>query len=67
MKLEYYCKDHNILCCAACISKIEGKGNSQHKDCNICFIEDIKEEKKRNLKENIIFLEKLSNNFYEYN
>ena len=24
-KFEFYCKDHNILCCAACISKIELK------------------------------------------
>ena len=61
LKLEYYCKNHNILCCAACISKIEGKGNGKHKDCNICFIEEIKDEKKRNLKDNMIFLEKLSN------
>ena len=45
-KLEYYCKNHNILCCAACIAKIEGKGNGQHKNCDICFIENIKEEKK---------------------
>ena len=43
--LEYYCKTHNILCCAACISKIKGRGNGQHTDCNVCFIEEIKEEK----------------------
>ena len=45
-ELGYYCKNHNILCCSACISKIRGKGNGEHKDCDICFIEDIKEEKK---------------------
>ena len=44
-KLQYFCKNHNKLCCAACISKLEGKGNGQHKDCNICFIENAKEEK----------------------
>ena len=64
-KLEYFCKNHNILCCAFCITKIEGHGNGQHKNCEVCFIEDIKEEKKNRLKENIIILEKLSNNFEE--
>ena len=24
-KLEFYCKDHNILCCVACISKYKEK------------------------------------------
>ena len=47
-ELEYYCKNHNQLCCVGCISKIKGKGNGQHTDCNICFIEDIKEIKKKN-------------------
>ena len=41
-KLSYFCKTHNQLCCAACISKIKGKGNGQHTDCDIVFIEDIK-------------------------
>ena len=48
--LDFYCKTHNVLCCAACISKIKMKGNGQHTDCNVCIIEDIKEEKKRNWK-----------------
>ena len=61
-KLNYFCRKHNMLCCAACITKIKGKGNGQHTDCNICYIEDIKDEKKKKLKENIIRLEKLSNN-----
>ena len=26
-KLEYFCKNHNILCCVFCITKIEGHGN----------------------------------------
>ena len=25
-RLQYYCKDHNQLCCASCITKIKGKG-----------------------------------------
>ena len=61
IKLQYYCKDHNILCCSACIAKIEGEGNGQHKDCNVCFIKNIKNEKKNNLNKNIKYLEDLSN------
>ena len=26
-KLEYFCKNHNQLCCMACIAKIKGEGN----------------------------------------
>ena len=59
--LDYFCKSHNVLCCAACISKIKGKGNGQHADCDICFIENIKEVKKNKLKDNIKLLEDLSN------
>lgn len=59
-ELYYYCKTHNILCCAVCISKIKGKGNGQHSDCVICFIEDIKNEKKNILNENIKNLEEFS-------
>ena len=61
-KLDYYCKNHNELCCANCVTKIKGKGNGQHKDCEVCFIENIKEEKKSKLKENIKYLEDLSYN-----
>ena len=61
--LEYYCRTHNILCCAACISKIKGRGNGQHTDCNVCFIEEIKEEKKNKLNQNIKLLQNLSNTF----
>ena len=59
-ELEYLCKNHNILCCAACLSKINSKGNGQHKDCDVCNLEDIKEEKKNKLNENIKYLEDLS-------
>jgi len=61
-KLEFYCKNHNQLCCVACISKIETKGYGQHKNCHICIIEDIEEEKKNKIKDNIKYLEDLSNN-----
>ena len=59
--LDYFCKNHNTLCCAACISKIKGKRNGQHSDCDICFIENISNEKRKKLKDNIKLLENLSN------
>ena len=65
VKLDYYCKIHNKLCCAFCICKIKGNGNGQHNDCDICFINDIKEEKKSKLKDNIKSLEELSNKLDE--
>ena len=59
IELEYYCKNHNILCCAKCISKIKDKGFGQHSECDICFIEDFEEEKKNKMNENINILEDL--------
>ena len=59
-KLEYFCKNHNLLCCAACIAKIKGKGNGEHKDCDVCFIKKIKKDKKETLNTNLKFLEELS-------
>ena len=38
-ELEYFCKTHNQLCCAACIAKIKKKENGKHKDCDVCIIE----------------------------
>ena len=64
-KLIYFCKDHNQLCCAACLCKINKNGDGQHKDCNVSSIEDIKEEKKNKLIENIKCLEGLENKFNE--
>ena len=61
-KLEFYCKNHNKLCCSSCITKIKTNGFGQHKDCDVCILQDIKEEKKNKLKDNIKFLEDLSNN-----
>ena len=59
--LDYFCKNHNELCCAKCIVKIKSKGNGQHSNCDVCEIEDIIDEKKNNLKNNIKILEDLSN------
>ena len=59
-RLDFFCKDHNILCCTACLCKINKNGVGKHKDCNVCLIEDIKEEKKIKIKENIKYLEEIS-------
>ena len=66
IKLKYFCKVHNKLCCAACIAKISNKGDGQHKDCDVCTIEEIKDEKLNNFKENIKLLEKLSINLEQF-
>jgi len=62
LELKYFCKRHNILCCAQCVTKIKGKENGQHSDCDICFIEDIENEKRNKLKDNIKCLEDISIN-----
>ena len=59
-ELKYFCKIHNILCCAECIAKLKDKENGQHSDCDICFIEDIEKEKRLKLKDNIKYLEDIS-------
>ena len=61
-ELEYFCKTHKQLCCAKCVIKIGNKKDAIHKDCNVCPIEEIKDEKINNLKENIKKLEELSKN-----
>ena len=58
--LEFFCRNHNQLCCGLCITKIKGKKYGQHADCEVCFIESIKEEKKNKLQENIKCLEELA-------
>ena len=56
-KLKFYCKNHNELCCAACLCKIKNKEYGKHFDCDVCEIKEIKEEKKNKLNENIKYLE----------
>ena len=56
---------HNQLCCVACIAKLNEKGDGQHKDCEICTIENIVDDKKKFLKENIKKLEELKITFNE--
>ena len=62
IELTFYCKTHNKLCCAACLSRIKEKGNGQHHDCDVCDIEQIENEKKNNLDNNIKLLEDFSKN-----
>ena len=60
-KLEFFCKTHNILCCAACLCKIEKKGNGLHKDCDVCLIDEIKNDKEEKNKFMMKYLEDLLN------
>ena len=59
-KLEYYCHDHNMLCCAACLCKIRGIGNGKHNKCRVCYMPKIKEIKKNTLSDNMKYLDNLS-------
>ena len=59
-ELEYFCKNHNVLCCAVCIAKVKTKYNGKHTDCSVYKIDDIIEEKKNKLDENIKSLQELS-------
>ncbi len=63
--LNFFCKNHNKLCCASCLCKIKNNKYGQHTDCEVCLINDIKEEKKNKLKDNIKQLEDLSKNINE--
>ena len=65
LELKYFCKTHNILCCSECITKFKGKEHGQHTDCDVCSINDIENEKKNKLDQNIKCLEKLSLNLKE--
>jgi len=59
-KLNFYCKDHDKLCCASCLCKIKEKNYGQHAECKVCFIEEIKEDKKNEIEDNIKILEYFS-------
>ena len=59
--LNYFCKTHNKLCCAECISKIKYNNNGFHHDCEIFLIEKIREEKLNGLQNNVKKLKELSN------
>ena len=38
IKLEFFCKNHNQLCCVACIAKLNEEGEGQHKDCDVVIL-----------------------------
>ena len=59
--LEFFCETHNKLICSSCITAIQDDSHGQHTNCEICLINDIKDEKKNDLNENIKILEELSN------
>ena len=63
IELDYFCKTHNQLCCAACIAKIKDNENGQHRDCEVYSLQKIKEEKKVELNNNIKFLENLGKKY----
>ena len=46
-KLKYYCKTHNILCCASCLCSIKDDEYGLHSKCDVINIEEIKDEKKK--------------------
>ena len=66
-ELKIFCKTHNKLCCGECLAKINVNNYGEHKDCDICLIEVIKEEKKNinNLK-NMNNLENLKQTIKEF-
>ena len=64
-QLNYFCKNHNKLCCVKCIAKIKDEEYGQHTNCEVCKIKEIEEEKRNKLKDNIKILDNLSNNLDE--
>ena len=64
-KLEFFCKTHNQFCCSDCICTIKIEGKGDHSNCDVCTIQNIKNEKKNKLEENIKILENLSNSINE--
>ena len=62
-ELEFFCRTHNRLVCAKCITKIKNKMNGTHSDCSITNLEEIESEMKKKLGQNIKTLENSSINF----
>ena len=60
IKIDFFCKTHNILYCSSCICKIKNDTYGKHRDCNVCLLKDVLDDKKNNLKDNINLLENLS-------
>ena len=49
VELKYFCKTHNILCCAECTTKVKTNYSGQHQDCDVCTIENVENDKKNKL------------------
>ena len=62
LELKYFCKTHNELCCSECIIKIKTKKIGKHSECDIYLIEEIENDKKNSLEQNLKQLEALSIN-----
>ena len=58
--LDYYCKTHKQLCCDSCIIKFKKNGKGLHSECEVYPIEEVKDQMKENLNQNINLLEELS-------
>ena len=59
-ELDFFCENHNQLCCLSCIANIKDEKLGKHKDCKIYKIEDIKDKKEKKINKNIKLLEELS-------
>ena len=57
LELRYFCKTHNLLCCATCTKE---QGN--HHKCEVYEINEIKDSKLNDLKKNLNLLEDFTNN-----
>jgi hypothetical protein len=58
--LEFFCKNHNVLCCGLCICKIKNNGIGQHGGCDVCTLEEIKDQKIKLYSDNLNKLENMS-------
>ena len=58
-ELKFYCKTHNQLVCAECITIIKNKKIGHHKDCEISYIKEFQKQKQSKLNDNIKSLENL--------
>ena len=59
MPLNYYCENHNTLCCALCLCIKQDDNFGIHNKCKILSINEIENIKKQNLNQNIKLFENL--------
>lgn len=63
--LNYYCENHNELCCALCLCIKEDSNFGIHNKCKILSINEIENIKKQNLTQNIKKLDDLTKKLEE--